>query len=287
MYNLVSTYGKSVALFLYLMPDYSANALYQLLQMEGLLCQAYLTSLNSAHIQNLIEKLQKMLTGDTDLVQTVLYFLRIACIGLGDGRHSHNGVHGCADIVGHSGKKICFCLIGCLGGFIGCQKSLTVLLILFTLYIHIPHEQKEASTCILLYERRVIGIIMELLLFIPHAQLTFQTSPVPVTLLTVNSLQFLSVLLADTLLQSSYIIGKTAVPINFQVLLRAVYTVILRLSHVYTDSQRIHSGYRCLGDHLVIMLLHLRVLVIKSHYDNGTFPAGHRKRQEEELSPVS
>ena len=65
--------GKPVALFLYLMPDYSANALYQLLQMEGLLCQAYLTSLNSAHIQNLIEKLQKMLTGDTDLVQTVLY----------------------------------------------------------------------------------------------------------------------------------------------------------------------------------------------------------------------
>ena len=122
---------------------------------------------------------------------------------------------------------------------------------------------------------------------IPHAQFAFQPPSVPVALLPVEAFQDFPVLLIDTLPKLRRIVRKTAVPPELHTLLRIVDTVVFRSSHIHTDSQRVHSGHCHLGDHLVIMLLHLRILVVKSHDDNRTFHTGYGKGQKEYLPPVT
>ena len=115
VYDLICTYGKPMALFLCLMPDYSADITHQFLQANRFPGKDYFARLNPGHIQNFIEKLQKMLTGNTDLIQAVLYLLRIPRICLGYGGHPHNGIHRSPDVMGHSGKETGFGLIGSPG----------------------------------------------------------------------------------------------------------------------------------------------------------------------------
>ena len=103
---------QSMALF----PDSRANQLQQavgqLKQVHLLLRQLKLAGLNFAHVQNLVDEGQKILTGGGELLETVLQLFPVANVVSGNGGQVEDGVHGSADVVTHTGEEVGFGAVG-------------------------------------------------------------------------------------------------------------------------------------------------------------------------------
>ena len=91
------------------------QALHQLCQIKRLILQLHLAGLNLAHLQHLIDKVQKVLACHADLPQAVQHPLPVIHMAGGNSRHADDAVHGGADIVGHIGQKHRLGTIGAAG----------------------------------------------------------------------------------------------------------------------------------------------------------------------------
>ena len=83
-------------------------------QGEPLLVQRHPSAVNSGHIQHVVDQTHKVGGRRADLIETVLHPRLLVDMAQADGRHSHDGIHRCADIMGHAGQKAAFGLIGLL-----------------------------------------------------------------------------------------------------------------------------------------------------------------------------
>ena len=62
----------------------------------------YRTALDPAHIQDVVDQAQKMRAGGADLAKVILHLDPVITVGLCQGRKSNDGIHRCADIMGHA-----------------------------------------------------------------------------------------------------------------------------------------------------------------------------------------
>ena len=76
-----------------------------------------------------------MMAGQTDFLKTVPDPFLILNMRAGYLRHSGDGVHGGADIMAHTGKKVRFCSIGTSGRF---QRFVQHIRALFQLALKLP-----------------------------------------------------------------------------------------------------------------------------------------------------
>ena len=80
-------------------------------QTARFLFQLHFTAFNTAHIQNVIDQAQQMISGRHDLFQILFYLIPV--IDMGDRQRSkpYDCIHRGTDIMGHIGKKYALCLI--------------------------------------------------------------------------------------------------------------------------------------------------------------------------------
>ena len=75
-----------------------------------------LAAFNLRHIQHIIDQAQKVVAGEPDFVQAVLYTFRILEVGVGNLRHPGNHIHGCTYIMAHPGEELRLGRVRQLGG---------------------------------------------------------------------------------------------------------------------------------------------------------------------------
>ena len=86
------------------------------INVNGCRFQFELSIFDAAHLQNVINNRQKLLTGALNLFQILLLFLQAQSIPFGKRRIAQNRIQGCADIMGHIGKEKCLgsvCILCC------------------------------------------------------------------------------------------------------------------------------------------------------------------------------
>ena len=69
------------------------------------------------HIQNIVNDPQQVLRGYVNFIYILQYLDFIPCIMPDQSCNTNNRIHGCADVMGHIGQKICFrliCIFRCL-----------------------------------------------------------------------------------------------------------------------------------------------------------------------------
>ena len=77
-----------------------------------------------------------MVAGGHDFFQIFLHLLLLVDVSNGQGGKAHNGVHGCADIVGHVGEEHAFCLAGPVGLQQGVLQKALLLHLLAGFLVH-------------------------------------------------------------------------------------------------------------------------------------------------------
>ncbi len=100
-------------------------------EIEVLLRKHHLAALYAAHVQHLVDQGQQMTAGHRDLGETVHHPVPVIDMGAGNGRHTDDGVHGCADIVAHLGQEIRLGVIGSLRPLGSKGKQFLLLLLVF------------------------------------------------------------------------------------------------------------------------------------------------------------
>ena len=90
-----------------------------------------------------------MLAGPGNFLQTVFQTLCIVDMGRGNGGHTDNPIHGCTDIVGHIGQKLCLGPVGSLRHIVRCLQRQLLLAFFLDQVIHISgsdHSHKITVT---------------------------------------------------------------------------------------------------------------------------------------------
>ena len=85
--------------------DDVAQAVENVRQAAWLFLQVDLAALNAAHVQHVVDEAQKVVAGGHDLFEIPRHLLLLVNVGGGQGREADDGVHRCADVVGHVGEE--------------------------------------------------------------------------------------------------------------------------------------------------------------------------------------
>ena len=91
------------------------EAFHRLRQVEVLFRQPQVPALDLRHVEHLVDEPEQVTTRGGDLREAVLHALRIVQIHRGDGRQSHDGVHGRANVVAHGIEEVGLGTAGALG----------------------------------------------------------------------------------------------------------------------------------------------------------------------------
>ena len=102
---------KPKALFYRLRLNHIGDLTHQIPKWNPLSVQLHFVSLNFTHLQNIVNQIQQVPGGIGNFFQTILHISPVVQMSAGKRCHSHNSVHGRADIVAHGGQKRCFRLI--------------------------------------------------------------------------------------------------------------------------------------------------------------------------------
>ena len=82
------------------------EAFHRLRQIEVLLRQPQVPALDLRHVEHLVDEPEQVTARGGDLREAVLHALRVVQIHRGDGGQSHDGVHGCANVVAHGIEEV-------------------------------------------------------------------------------------------------------------------------------------------------------------------------------------
>ena len=93
-------------------------------QTDLCLFQMYLSTLNPAHIQYIIDQWEQMVTGGKNLTQIILDSFLIINITYSQCGKTDNRIHWCPDIVRHIRKESTLCLVCCLRRMYRLRKCL-------------------------------------------------------------------------------------------------------------------------------------------------------------------
>ena len=88
------------------------NALGGLPEADHVQVEGQLAALDLGHVQHVVDQPQQMLAGEGDFAQTGFHLVPVVHVGGGDGSHTHDGVHGGADVVAHVGEELALGLVG-------------------------------------------------------------------------------------------------------------------------------------------------------------------------------
>ena len=124
-------------------PDDDGNIMRQIRQGKPLLIERHPPAVDSGHIQYIVDQTHQVGGGSADFVQTVLNSGLLIDVAQTDGRHSHDGIHGGADIVGHTGEKPAFGPVGLLRRF---QRPAQRFIFLRK-FIHAPVKRGGVPVC--------------------------------------------------------------------------------------------------------------------------------------------
>ena len=95
-----------------------------------LIMNLQLSALNTAHIQNVIDQAQQMITGGKNFLQTIFHLILSLHMAGCNGCKTDNSIHRCTYIVAHIGKESSLGLIGMLCLHQGILKGLGLLTLL-------------------------------------------------------------------------------------------------------------------------------------------------------------
>ncbi len=126
--NGPDVYHKTLFFQLCLGTHDHGNIMHQVCQGKHFLIQGHAPAVNARHVQHVIDQAHQMGGSRLDLLQAVLYPGLLIYVGQTDGSHSHNGIHGSPDVMGHIGKEIALGLVGRLRSLQGVLQRVIHLL---------------------------------------------------------------------------------------------------------------------------------------------------------------
>ena len=112
-------------------------------QTAWFLIQMHFPAFNTAHIQDIINQAQQMISGGHDFFQIFLHLLFTVYMGNRQGCKAHDGIHGRPDIVGHIGKEYAFSLVGLIRLHQSILQQTLLLHFIANLLVHTPKAQND------------------------------------------------------------------------------------------------------------------------------------------------